>query len=160
MRVNGVSGLELMHHLAPHLTDPYEGISPFDTKLQRRALSSLLRIGPRRIRTSVESQGRTAEQFQFCPTCLFSGLHGVVHQRRGLQQCPAHAIPMRSRCQHCERPIAYRLTTTLLDAPFACPFCRRRLVARIWLPGHSRRLAMTHRTSLMRAWVTGLRARQ
>jgi hypothetical protein len=154
-RVNGVPGLTMMQQLAPHLTDPYEGISPFDAQLQIRPLAKMLNMGTRRVLASLETQAHTAEGFQYCPSCLAAGVHGLMHQRHGSQRCSAHGRALRSRCPRCDVPINYRLTPSLLDAPFACPACNGSLAGKFWSPSRPLQLNLRHRVALTRSWISG-----
>jgi len=62
----------------------------------------------------------------YCPQCLESGFHSALFQVSCVPRCPLHHIALKQQCENCTGVIPYRLTSSLLRKPFACPHCERR----------------------------------
>jgi hypothetical protein len=67
----------------------------------------------------------TCPNLRYCPQCLESGFHSALFQLSCVARCPLHHIALKQQCENCTGVIPYRLTSSLLRKPFACPHCER-----------------------------------
>jgi len=126
VRANRLSGAALVAQIGFGWTDPYEGLEPNADEVDCRVVARLLQVKRSSVLAGMgrEARERGATSLRYCPRCLASGYHGVIHQIERHRDCPVHRCALHSRCRHCASSPAYRLDAQLLDAPFRCPCCR------------------------------------
>lgn len=66
---------------------------------------------------------KSSKVLRWCPCCANNGFHSTVFQFELLSVCPAHGLPIHSRCVKCKAQIPYRLQMTVFNEPFCCPTC-------------------------------------
>lgn len=72
-------------------------------------------------RTRVELL-RDPWSFRFCPACLATGYHTLLHQLPWFRQCPWHGCALRTQCPRCSTPTATQ-ADWLIDANLRCGGC-------------------------------------
>lgn len=131
VRANRLSGAAVVAQIGFGWTDPYEGLEPTSTQVDCRVVARLLKVKRSSVLAGMAPGARTPgpASLRYCPRCLASGYHGVIHQLERNRLCPVHRCALHSGCRHCSSAPAYRLDAQLLDAPFRCPHCRRCLAS-------------------------------
>jgi len=131
VRANRLSGAAVVAQIGFGATDPYEGLEPNPAQVDHRVVARLLRVKRSSVLAGMrrETDDGSGGSFRYCPRCLASGYHGVIHQVERNSVCPVHRCALHSRCRHCASSPAYRLDAQLLDSPFRCPCCRSYLAS-------------------------------
>jgi len=156
VRANRLSGAAVVAQIGFGWTDPYEGLEPTPTQVDCRVVARLLQVKRSSVLAGMgrETRERGAASFRYCPRCLASGYHGVIHQVERHRVCPVHRCTMHSRCRSCSSSPTYRLDAQLLDAPFRCPRCRSYLAsaASAGFQAH-RRMNLEERVAITRSML-------
>ncbi|MBB3228169.1 hypothetical protein FHW69_002804 [Luteibacter sp. Sphag1AF] len=71
-----------------------------------------------------------AREPRYCPRCLRSGFHSVIHQLAGLDRCPWHGSPLRMTCDFCHSPFADLRQVAV--GGLACQHCGVSVVPESW----------------------------
>lgn len=88
------------------------------------------------------SEGKAVPELQWCPVCLYKGLHLPIHQLAFISACPLHGVALTRSCPRCARAMPYRLTRWMFESAFSCPHCGQDLAGALKQPGmHEARLA-------------------
>lgn len=65
--------------------------------------------------------------FRYCPMCLRTGYHTLLHQLPWFNTCPWHACALRTGCFKCGAPVA-TMADWALDANLRCNACKHDLL--------------------------------
>lgn len=60
--------------------------------------------------------------FRYCPVCLATGFHTLLHQLPWFHQCPWHGCALRTQCPQCHAPTATQ-ADWVVDANLRCRIC-------------------------------------
>jgi len=125
-RMNRLSGQEIATQLAKASVDPYEGVPARRSEVDLRRLHRALGLPLKLVRDAVLPdvlQAAGGAHFRYCRKCLGRGYHSVVHQIGFNQCCPIHGDLLDVACRTCGAKAPYRLSVSLLDAPYRCGSC-------------------------------------
>ena len=153
-RQNGFPGHLITAQFAKDQIDPYEGIAVCETAVDVIELHKVLSLPIKTVRASLLAepvQRLGSPWLRYCRRCLRLGYHSVVHQLKGVGQCPIHGTVLEETCTHCGSRTPYWLNASLLGAPYQCCACRQRYVTQ--LPSSWRKSPMPKqaRTRITRA---------
>ena len=99
-----------------------------------------------------ESLAETCPDLRYCPECLERGFHSALFQLAFVPRCPIHHGALKRQCGHCAGAIPYRLSSSLLRKPFACPHCEGCFATALHAgPRHDLRMSAENHSVLERA---------
>lgn len=122
VRANRPVAAAVVAQIGARSSDGYAGLKPHPSDVNARAVARLLGIRACVVRDAMpEQQGAN---LAWCPSCLSTGYHSVVHQRSGQQRCPIHSGQLHRHCARCGQASTFRLDAQLLEAAFRCRHCQ------------------------------------
>ena len=159
-RVNALPGHVLVPQIGATPTDPYVGLAANPAEIPVQRLARQLGVPHKMIRAALTpASGKPALSpvFRYCRRCLSFGYHGIVHQRLSVQQCPIHGDWLKEVCPTCDERMDFKINTLIMDAPFRCGYCARRLGTWNWRS--HKPLSRINRIAVTRAFIHNHRRR-
>lgn len=153
-RQNHLPGNLIAAQIAAKAVDPYEGMAPFETRVNMYELQKLLRVPLKFVRESLlpeALQPSTSPALRYCKKCLAVGYHSVVHQLNRVGECPIHGVELRATCEKCGSRTPYLLNALVLDAPYRCSNCRAAFAYKLPSLSETKPMSQQARTAVTRA---------
>lgn len=60
------------------------------------------------------------KELNYCPRCLETGYHSILHQVKLFDKCAFHQIPLQQKCPQCSRTIPYEISYQWSKDAFQC----------------------------------------
>ncbi|MBB3112119.1 hypothetical protein FHS18_004197 [Paenibacillus phyllosphaerae] len=68
------------------------------------------------------------ERLTWCPVCIKSGYHSILHQFKLIHKCPFHNVTLDFQCKECNQDYPYSLNDSFFSEPFQCR-CGAKLIS-------------------------------
>lgn len=122
---HALPGDALIRRMCPDV-DPLDGVIPERSLFDLAQLRRLLRLPMDVLRISLLNMPRERYQaaFRYCRQCAAHGYHRVLHQLAEENRCAAHQQRLRTQCPQCRRESAFIISSSVIEAPFRCVWCR------------------------------------
>jgi rubredoxin len=149
-RANSAAGHVMARLLGPEI-DPYEGVAPRADVVDVRRLRHAFDVPPKMLYGSLiqtSKRGRCSDRLRRCHRCMGRGYHSVIHQFDRVDVCPAHHLPLETKCRRCGYEAPFVINVRLLEAPYRCANCRWAYGNKAYSPASHRPMTRAERIAI------------